>query len=185
VCCKETEVNVILDDTDVQTGTDRVAIAAEKYSDNIIVNVQCDEPFLPEELINNVISDLENADTNYINSCYTIISEKDAMNPNNVKVVLDKDNFALYFSRALIPFHRENVENKCYYKHIGIYGFHRDVLMNFRSLEEGLLEKVEKLEQLRALENNIKIKMLEWHSDIVSINTYEDVVLAENSLKGN
>ena len=67
------------------------------------------------------------------------------MNPNNVKVVLDKDNFALYFSRALIPFHRENVENKCYYKHIGIYAYTYEGLEKYLSLEKSSLEKIEEI----------------------------------------
>ena len=181
--CKKLEItDIILDKAPVACGSDRAARVLDKYDDKIILNVQCDEPFLSPELLNLLIEDLRSDDSNYINTPFVKIGELEAKDSNTVKVVMDKQNFALYFSRALIPYYVDTVE-KLYNKHIGVYGFHRDTLMAFSSMQRGYLEDKEHLEQLRALENNLPIKMLEWYSNDISINTLADVERAEKYLK--
>jgi 3-deoxy-manno-octulosonate cytidylyltransferase (CMP-KDO synthetase) len=182
--CKKTEIiEVIIDKTEVACGTDRVARVINRYDDKIVLNVQCDEPFLPTELLNIIIEYLNNNSGKYIVTPYVEINEIEAKNPNSVKVVLDKNNFALYFSRASIPFVTDN-SYKVYNKHLAVYGFHRDTLIAFSLLKVGDLESKERLEQLRALENNIPIKMLKWYNNIISINVLSDVKMAEKYLKG-
>ena len=181
--CKKLEItDIILDKAPVACGSDRAARVLDKYDDKIILNVQCDEPFLSPELLNLLIEDLRSDDSNYINTPFVKIGELEAKDPNTVKVVMDKQSFALYFSRALIPYYVDTDE-KLYNKHIGVYGFHRDTLMAFSSMSRGYLEDKEHLEQLRALENNLPIKMLEWYSNDISINTLADVERAEKYLK--
>ena len=181
--CKKLEItDIILDKAPVACGSDRTARVLDKYDDKIILNVQCDEPFLSPELLNLLIEDLRSDDSNYINTPFVKIGELEAKDPNTVKVVMDKQSFALYFSRALIPYYVDTDE-KLYNKHIGVYGFHRDTLMAFSSMSRGYLEDKEHLEQLRALENNLPIKMLEWYSNDISINTLADVERAEKYLK--
>jgi 3-deoxy-manno-octulosonate cytidylyltransferase (CMP-KDO synthetase) len=182
VCKKLDITDNILDKTPVVCGSDRAARVLDKYDDNIILNVQCDEPFISPELLNLLIEDLRRDNSNYINTPFVEIDELEAKDPNIVKVVMDKQNFALYFSRALIPYYVDTVK-KLYNKHIGVYGFHRDTLMAFSSMQRGYIEDKEHLEQLRALENNIPIKMLQWYNNIISINTLADVKKAEKYLK--
>jgi 3-deoxy-manno-octulosonate cytidylyltransferase (CMP-KDO synthetase) len=181
--CKKTEISdVIIDKTQAFCGTDRVARVLNRYDDNTILNVQCDEPFMPPEMLNLLIEDLDN-NLDYINTPYVEIEELRAKDQNIVKVVMNKNNFALYFSRELIPYQKD-CDKKIYNKHIGVYGFHRETLIAFSSLKIGNLEKKEQLEQLRALENNIPIKMLKWHDDIISINVLADIKKAEKYLDG-
>jgi 3-deoxy-manno-octulosonate cytidylyltransferase (CMP-KDO synthetase) len=114
----------------------------------------------------------------------TTVSLEEAKNSNCVKVVIDKNNFALYFSRSLIPFDRDK-EGCEYLKHIGIYGYKREFLLKFTQTDESFLEKTEKLEQLRALENGYKIKVLKTDYNNISIDTEEDLILAEKIIKGD
>ena len=165
-----------------KSGTDRVAEVCSKLDCDIIVNIQGDEPFILEKPLLKLISVFENKEIEVASLMHKI--QKNVNNPNNVKVVCDKDNFALYFSRAAIPFPRDSEATKIsYYKHIGVYAFRKEILMRFVQLPVGKLERIEKLEQLRLLENGIKIKMVETDYRGIGIDTPADLREAEKILK--
>jgi 3-deoxy-manno-octulosonate cytidylyltransferase (CMP-KDO synthetase) len=170
---------------DIKSGTDRVAVVAKYILDDVFINVQGDEPFIDPELINALIKDLEENPDVMMNTAACRFSEgEDVNDPNSVKVVMDKDGFALYFSRSSIPHDRDNSGKADCYKHIGIYGFRKDWLMKFSEMEESSLESVEKLEQLRALENGVKIKVIKTDYKPVSVDTEEDLKKAEELMDG-
>jgi 3-deoxy-manno-octulosonate cytidylyltransferase (CMP-KDO synthetase) len=110
------------------------------------------------------------------------ISKEEARNPNNVKVVTDRSGHALYFSRSIIPFQRDEGLHNEYFLHVGVYAYKKEVLMNFTKWPQASLEKTEKLEQLRYLENGIKIKMAETDYNNIAIDTPEDLERAKSSL---
>ncbi|MDQ2718159.1 MAG: 3-deoxy-manno-octulosonate cytidylyltransferase [Bacteroidota bacterium] len=161
-----------------ESGTDRIAEAAADIDADIIVNVQGDEPFVKKELLQKLLNAFRNDPKQKIQVAslmYEIKREEDIVNPNHVKVVVDKNSNALLFSRSVIPFHRDKNINVAYYKHIGIYAFRKNALVNFTEWEVSTLEAIEKLEQLRYLENGIKIKMVLTSECPVSIDSPEDL----------
>jgi len=170
---------VILTAKEHQSGTDRIAEVCSKIDCDIVVNIQGDEPFITKEPLQKLISVFEDEKVEVASLMHRI--KKDIENPNNVKVVCDNDNFALYFSRSKIPFNRNSKSQ--YYKHIGVYAFRKKALMKFVDLPEGKLEQIEKLEQLRMLENGIKIKMVETEYEGIGIDTKEDLERAEKMWK--
>ena len=161
---------------DHPTGTDRLAEAAEKYDDiDIIINVQGDEPLIEPTLIDELGEALAGDDALSMATVMTEITDEDEQkNPNNVKVITDKNGCALYFSRSLIPFPRVPGKAKVY-KHIGIYAYRRDFLLRFAGLAPTPGEQAESLEQLRALENGFKIKLIETKAKFVGVDTEEDL----------
>ncbi|BAI80506.1 3-deoxy-D-manno-octulosonate cytidylyltransferase [Deferribacter desulfuricans SSM1] len=181
-CEKIDGLECVMSDKNIKTGSDRVAKVAKYIDDDIIINVQGDEPFIDPKLINDLIDSMvANSDINMITACCEI-AEEEASDPNVVKVVVDKNNDALYFSRQMIPFVRD--DNKIMYKkHIGIYGFRKNYLFKFTEMGEGELEKCEKLEQLRVLENGDKIRVLMTDYKPVCVDTMEDVKKAEEIAK--
>lgn len=165
-----------------ESGSDRIAEAAVDIDVDIIVNVQGDEPFVKKELLKNLLSAFENDAGEKIKVAslmYPIETEEMIVNPNHVKVVVDKDNNALLFSRSVIPFQRDKNFSPVYYKHIGIYAYRKNVLMDFTQWVATPLETIEKLEQLRYLENGIKIKMIVTEESPISIDTPEDLERAK------
>ncbi len=177
---KKYNFEAILTSKDCNSGTDRIYQAATKLNlnkDEIIINVQADEPFIEKD----VVKTLFNLTKNYANnqdvlatSLYKIVDFNHANNPNLVKVVTNNQDFALYFSRALIPYNRdENINN--YKAHLGLYGFTYTKLKKFCTIKESYLEKLEKLEQLRILENGYKIALKEVISHSFGIDTKEDL----------
>jgi 3-deoxy-manno-octulosonate cytidylyltransferase (CMP-KDO synthetase) len=148
---------------------------------DVIVNVQGDEPFIKKEPLEKLVR-LFNDDSIQVASLMRKISKEEAGNPNNVKVVTDKLGYALYFSRSIIPYKREETLNPEYFLHVGVYAYKKDVLMNFTKWPQSSLEKIEKLEQLRYLENSIKIKMAETEYNNIAIDTPEDLERAKSSL---
>jgi 3-deoxy-manno-octulosonate cytidylyltransferase (CMP-KDO synthetase) len=167
---------------DLQSGTDRVAVVSKFILDDIVINVQGDEPFIDPALIDMLIDDLaQNKDVVMNTAACLTDSPSD---PNTVKVATDKDGYALYFSRSVIPFDRDGDGDVKYKKHIGIYGYRRDWLMEFASLPLSPLEQAEKLEQLRALENGRRIKVIMTDYQPVSVDTEEDLIKAEQILNG-
>lgn len=166
-----------------ESGSDRIAEALEVVDAEIIVNVQGDEPFQDAKSLKDLVESFDTIEVN-VASLMTRISSSDAQNPNFVKVVIDSSNDALYFSRAKIPFPRENSKEVIYRKHIGIYGYRREVLVAFTQMEKGKLESIEMLEQLRLLENGIKIRMVETDYKAIAIDTEEDLEIARNFIKG-
>lgn len=168
-----------------ESGSDRIAEAAADIEAGIIVNVQGDEPFVKKELLQNLLRAFENDPNQNVKVAslmYEITNENEISNPNHVKVVVDKNNNALLFSRSVIPFHRDKNKNAVYYKHIGIYAFRKNALMNFTKWNISPLEGIEKLEQLRYLENGVGIKMVLVDESPISIDTPEDLEKAKKLL---
>ena len=165
------------------SGSDRVWEAAQSNDAELIVNVQGDEPFLPHEVIDDLIEAMHGPDTPAMGTVVLPCSRADiAANPNLPKVVLTTDDYALYFSRSMIPYLREGGEETEVYRHWGIYAYRRETLAKFVSLPEGRLERCEKLEQLRALENGIRIKVIKTSFDSIGIDTPDDLVRAQEFL---
>lgn len=168
-----------------ETGSDRIAEAVQNIDCDIVVNVQGDEPFLKTEPLKQLISVFEADDQKEISlaSLKIHLTEKQEIeSPNNVKVITDKDGFALYFSRSVIPYPREEKGVK-YFKHIGVYAFRREALLNFAKLPMKPLEIAEKIECLRYLEYGMKIKMIETNFVGVGIDVPEDLEKAREILR--
>ncbi len=159
------------------SGSDRIAEAIAYSDADIIVNVQGDEPFVNKNNLSLLLEPFEQDENNEIqvsSLMHILEQESSILNPNHVKVVTDNKDFALYFSRAAIPFIRDNASVK-YYKHIGLYAYRKDTLMAFTKWPSGILENAEKLEQLRYLENGIRIKMMRTNESTIGIDTPEDL----------
>lgn len=168
-----------------ESGSDRIAEAAAEIEVDVIINVQGDEPFVkkdPLEKLLQVFKDDKQQQVAVASLMHIIDDEKLIADPNTVKVVVDKNMNALFFSRSIIPYDREKKYKVVYYKHIGIYAYRKDALMNFVKWKVSSLEATEKLEQLRYLENGIKIKMVLTDESPVSIDTPEDLERAKNLL---
>ena len=165
------------------SGSDRVWEAAQSTDAELIVNVQGDEPFLPHEVIDDLIDAMHGPDAPAMGTVVLPCARADiAANPNLPKVVLTSDDYALYFSRSMIPYLREGGEETEVYRHWGIYAYRRETLAKFVSLPEGRLERCEKLEQLRALENGIRIKVIRTSFDSIGIDTPDDLARAQEFL---
>ena len=165
-----------------ESGSDRIAEAVADIEVDIVVNVQGDEPFVKKELLEDLLNAFREdykKEIKVASLMYRISDEAAIINPNHVKVVVDKNNNALLFSRSVIPFPRNKDITPPYYKHIGIYAFRKNALMNFTLWQPSALEETEKLEQLRYLENGTKIKMVLTDESPVSIDTPEDLLTAK------
>jgi 3-deoxy-manno-octulosonate cytidylyltransferase (CMP-KDO synthetase) len=165
------------------SGTDRIAEAASETDYDIIVNVQGDEPLMRPEIIDSAIGLLDDGRASMGTLAARIKDSGEIPDPNVVKVVFDAEGFALYFSRAPIPYHRQQWKSLrdaeagsgTLYRHIGIYSYRRDVLMRLTGLEPSALERTEKLEQLRALENGMRIKVGVTEHETMGVDTPEDL----------
>ena len=166
----------ILTRKDHENGTSRIAEVCEKITDyDVIVNVQGDEPLIEPDMINSIIDSFKEDDSIAMSTLkYKIDTMEEIENPNYVKVITDKKGYALYFSRSVIPFPRK-MDLKNYYKHVGIYGYKRDFVIEYAKMEPTPLEKSESLEQLRALENGYKIKVMETPYKIIGVDTQEEL----------
>ena len=165
-----------------KTGTDRLAEVAEKFPDaKIIVNVQGDEPLIEPRLIDELIEQFTDENL-HMATVATEIADDEMNNPNNVKVVIDKNNNALYFSRSLIPYPRNKNKSKVY-KHIGIYAYRRNFLLEYAKMDSTELEQAESLEQLRALENGYKIRVIKSDYKFIGVDTEEDLKLVNEIYK--
>ncbi|SNS69387.1 3-deoxy-manno-octulosonate cytidylyltransferase (CMP-KDO synthetase) [Belliella buryatensis] len=165
-----------------ESGSDRIAEAAHEIDTDIIVNVQGDEPFQDKSSLSALIAAFNDPHVDVASMMFEI-DEKEAGNPNAVKVVIDKMSNALYFSRSPIPFNREKRDGLKYWKHIGIYAYRKELLMAFTSWEKSFLEETEMLEQLRLLEAGVKIKMVPTKHQAIAIDTAEDLEQARVFLK--
>lgn len=168
--------NVILTRKDHINGTSRIAEVCETYIDyDVIVNIQGDEPLIEPDMINSIIDSFIEDNTIPMSTLkYKLTDMTEIENPNAVKVVTDKNDFAIYFSRSVIPYPRNlNMDN--YYKHVGIYGYKRDFVMEYAKMESTPLELSESLEQLRVLENGYNIKVLETPYKIIGVDTQEEL----------
>jgi 3-deoxy-manno-octulosonate cytidylyltransferase (CMP-KDO synthetase) len=220
--------DVVMTSADHATGTDRVAAVARELDDDIIVNLQGDEPLFPPALVEEMIAVLAGGarvaakgpdpvaagprvlpvlegspnsppvlanaprgagarsappatTIDIVTACHPITDPDEINNPNVVKVVMDREGRAMYFSRSAIPFARDN-RNERYYRHIGIYVFRRESLIRFAELEATPLEKAESLEQLRALENGMTIRLVETEYSTVGVDVPEDTKTVEKAL---
>jgi len=185
---KEYNIKAILTSTSCKSGTDRIYEASKKLNLNeneIIINVQADEPFIEKE----VVKELFELTKKYINnpeviatSCYKLIDNNSANDPNIVKVVTNLEDIALYFSRSKIPFAREYKLDE-YKAHIGLYGFTMKKLEKFCNMKSGLLEDIEKLEQLRILDNGYKVALCKVETNSFGIDTLEDLEKAREKIE--
>ena len=168
-----------------ESGSDRIAEAVENLDVDIVINVQGDEPFIDAEPLAKVIEVFRNDIAKQVDLASLmreITDEAEINNPNNVKVVVDQNGFALYFSRSVIPYPREKNVGVRYMQHIGIYAFRKQALLDFYSLPMKSLEASEKLEQLRYLEFGKRIKMVETSHVGIGIDTPEDLEKARKML---
>ena len=167
------------------TGTDRIGEFADKFNSDIIVNVQGDEPFISKYDLIKIINEFKCDSNNLVNvvSLMIKLSNIDEINnPNNVKVVVDNNNDSILFSRSIIPFDRDDLKPN-YYKHIGVYAFRTLYLKKFAKYDQTPLEKAEMIEALRIVEHGEKIRMIEIFKEHVSIDTIDDLKMAESILK--
>ncbi len=188
---KQAGGKVFLSQKSHTTGTDRIAEFASQTGADIILNIQGDEPFIEKEPLEKIINFFKadvHKETDIVSLMQPIDNEQDFLNPNNVKVVTGMHGFALYFSRAPIPFPRDGQFTGAY-KHIGIYAFRKPVLEKIATLPPTPLEKIEKLENLRFLQYGFRIKMLVTEKGFQGIDTPEDLEKARKYLqtreKGN
>lgn len=168
-----------------ETGSDRIAEAVQGLECDIVVNVQGDEPFLrrePLERLVEVFSDDHQKTVSLASLRIKMKDDEEVHNPNLVKVITDKDGFALYFSRSVIPYPREKSVPTNYYRHIGVYAFRKEALLQFAQLEMRPLEIAEKIECLRYLEYGMKIKLVETDFIGVGIDVPEDLEMARKIL---
>lgn len=166
-------------------GTSRLAEVAEKYPDaDVIVNVQGDEPMIPPEIIDRLAEAFVEEPDLKMATMKTRMEETEFGDPSAVKVVADKNGFALYFTRSLIPYPRNKSDLFRVYKHVGIYAYTRTFLMQYAAMDPTPLEQVESLEQLRVLENGYKIKVLESDFRGIGVDTQEDLDAVNKLLAG-
>lgn len=172
--------------TDHRTGTERIAEVAAHEEGDIFINVQGDEPLIDPVSIDTAVAALLEEPPAQIATVATAIRHaNDIMDPNVVKAVLDFDENALYFSRAPVPWVRDTQQkiHVKYWKHLGLYAFQREALLEYPTLPQGDLEKIEQLEQLRWLENGWRIRVAEVARDAVSVDVPEDISRVEKLLK--
>ena len=181
--CRSFTNHIILTKSTHQSGTDRIGEAVAGIDCDVVVNVQGDEPFIDPNLIEELVHSFDDDQVSMASAMSKIENIKDLQDPNVVKVVVDTQNNAIYFSRAPIPFPRdhqeiirsnEELKKHNFFRHIGIYGYKKDFLAKYIEMDQTNLEKLEKLEQLRVIENGFKIKMIEVATSLTGIDTLED-----------
>lgn len=156
------------------SGTDRIAEVARNLSCDVIVNVQCDEPFIHPAMISELLTPFQQKEAPPMSTLKKrIIALEEIKDPNTVKVVTELNGMALYFSRSPLPYPQK--KDHLYYKHLGIYAYQRDFLMHLSQLKQTPLEKAESLEQLRVLENGYQIQVVESAHNSISIDTPKDL----------
>ncbi|OMP66115.1 3-deoxy-manno-octulosonate cytidylyltransferase [Domibacillus epiphyticus] len=166
-----------------ESGSDRIAEVAEKIEGDIFINIQGDEPLIHPDLIDEIVSLAKKSPESVITAKVKIENEEDIINPNVVKVVEGQDQNALYFSRSPIPYKRTQ-ENTAYYKHLGIYCYPKQILMDFIKMPKSRLEEIEMLEQLRLIENGYNIKVIQTTFDAVGVDVPGDIQKVEELLGG-
>ncbi|MEO7216132.1 3-deoxy-manno-octulosonate cytidylyltransferase [Mucilaginibacter sp.] len=185
--CKQFTPNVLMTREEHPSGTDRIAEVVGKIPCDIVINVQGDEPFFDADIIDRLITALRESDAAMASVCAPVETLDELHNPNLVKVVTDVNGYALYFSRFRIPYSRDKILESPtgYKKHMGVYAYRAEFLSKFIQLPVSFLEGSEKLEQLRALENGYKIKMIEVAGFEKGIDTPEDLELARKKIENN
>lgn len=178
--------NAIMSKKEHECGSDRIAEAVENIDVDIVVNVQGDEPFIDELSLSKLIEVFKNdikKEVDLASLKVEISNKEDIENPNNVKVITDVNNMAIYFSRSVIPFHRDSSIDVKYYKHKGVYAFRKQALLDFYNTPITPLEAAEKIEAIRYQEIGKKIKMVETSVEAVGIDTPEDLEKALKFIK--
>lgn len=180
--CSQNGWNCRMTSAEHRSGTDRVHEVAQTVEADIYVNIQGDEPLARREHLD-VLLELMQRDGVEVGTLKTICATQDISNPNAVKVVTSLDDRALYFSRATIPYDRDNVGTVPYYKHLGFYAYRKSALDRFHDWPESRLERTERLEQLRFLANGVVIHVAETPYDTVGVDTEEDLRRVEAILQ--
>ncbi|ADL13671.1 3-deoxy-manno-octulosonate cytidylyltransferase [Acetohalobium arabaticum] len=174
----------VMTSTEHKTGTDRLAEAARRIEADIIVNIQGDEPLISPAMIEELVYPLLVDSTLVMSTLKQEIKDQEEVNnPDLVKVVTDKEGYALYFSRSPIPYLRNQETDSKFYKHIGLYAYQKSFLLKFAKLEATPLEQAESLEQLRALENGYRIKVVETEHASIGVDTEEDLKRVRNVME--
>ena len=171
-----------------ETGTGRIidVIKKPEYSKyDFVINIQGDEPLIDIDSINKIANNYREEKSEIITLKKEIKEESELLTPNVVKVITDFFDNAIYFSRYAIPFKRDALEGFKYYKHIGIYGYTTKFLNELKNLKNGLLEQMESLEQLKFIENGYKIKVIETETNVIGVDTAEDLKLVNEYVKNN
>lgn len=169
---------------DHKCGTDRICEVVRHMPDvKYVVNLQGDEPLMPSDYIDKVLESLMSSASQMASLISPINDLSEINNPNIVKAVMDKEGYAMYFSRAPIPYIRDNTHSNLFFKHIGIYAYTREAILKFSQLPQSSLELAEQLEQLRALENGIRIKLHVVPKTFPSVDKPDDIKLVEDILK--
>ncbi len=183
---------VVMTPLNIRSGSDRLAHVARSLDVDVIVNIQCDEPLIHPKMIDETIQPLLKDITIYVATLAKRITKAEELtNPAIPKVIFDKEHFALYFTRSVIPFLRDHedvekwITKHSYYKHIGLYVYRKDFLLRFAGMEETPLERAEQLEQLRILENGLKIKVVLTNHESVSVDTPEDLEFVKTLMLKN
>lgn len=175
---------VIMTSETCKSGTDRLAQAIKKVPNvQNVINIQGDEPLISPNLIDSLAKELKKGkNVEVVTSAFPLRETKDINNPNIAKVVMDNDNFAIFFSRSTIPYNRDNIKVN-YFKHIGIYGYKKNFLLNYAKWKQTELEKAEQLEQLRILQNGRKIKVVVSKKDSLGVDLPGDIKKVERLIK--
>ncbi len=181
--CAENGWPAILTSPDLPSGSDRVHAVAQLYPAEIYVNIQADEPLLHPDHITTLLQPFANPEVQ-VTTLKTLCTPENLDNPNAVKVVTTPADRALYFSRATIPYDRENAGTPIF-KHLGLYAYRAEALNRFHALAPSPLELSERLEQLRFLEHGISIHVAETPHDTIGVDTEEDLVLVSTLLKNS
>ncbi len=182
---------VVITPAEIASGSDRIAHVVKNLKNvDIVVNIQGDEPLINPEMIDQTIAPLLNDNEVQVSTAVKVIENiEDLSNPNIPKVVIDSNNFAIYFSRSPIPYYRDSgnemnwLKNHPYYKHIGLYVYRREFLLRYSAWKNSPLEMAEKLEQLRIIENGSKIKTVITKFDSISVDTPDDVKKIEKIIQ--
>jgi len=173
----------IMSNKEHESGSDRIAEAIAEMEVDIVVNVQGDEPFVEKEPLEKLLNVFDDEKVQVASLMQVLQEEQFISDPNYVKVAVDKNNNALFFSRSPIPYHRDKNSSPIYYEHIGVYAFRKQALLTFSSWPIAPLEAVEKIECLRYLENGVPLKMVITQYMGVEIDTPEDLIRAASLLK--
>jgi len=170
---------VIMTSSEHSSGTERVAEVAAGVESPIVINIQGDEPLVEGMMLDGLVAALQDESVEMSTLMAKVHNLSLLEESHIVKVIADRNGYALYFSRSPLPYQASDF----FYQHVGIYGYRRDFLLNFKQLPPSRLEKLEKLEQLRALENGIRIKMVEIPFATLSVDTPQDIIKVEQFLK--
>jgi 3-deoxy-manno-octulosonate cytidylyltransferase (CMP-KDO synthetase) len=177
--CTDARIPVMMTSPEHRSGTDRLVEVMGRHPAEIYVNIQGDEPMIAAEHLLLLLRPFLDCSATEVSTLKVAISPEQALHHSNVKVVTDLNGRALYFSRAMIPCERDGLGDVRYYKHLGLYAYTAAALAKFHTLSASPLEQIEKLEQLRFLENGIPIMVMETSQDTIGVDTEEDLLKVE------